>query len=282
MSQVTTTGYRLKKAGFLIGLFLTLFVGGFYLVNMDLRPQNSDSLQEVSLQKQEVDDSIKERLGSAEIGFVDFQRWVKIHKLSGDNIYDADPDGDGLPNYLEFVHFTDPNNSDTDSDGYSDMQEIKNGYDPDAPGDIKPLVEVSITKIAVNVPMVWSTSDDEKEMLKDLEEGISHYPKTASPGQAGNAVISGHSSNYIWAKGDYNHIFEKLNDLEKGDVIMVNVTQKNGRTIIYRYRVSDKFVSLADDERIFAESDEPVLTLSTCWPLRTTFKRMIVRAELVK
>jgi LPXTG-site transpeptidase (sortase) family protein len=42
-----------------------------------------------------------------------------------------DRDGDGIPDYLETSLFgTDPMNPDTDGDGYSDWEEILNGYDP--------------------------------------------------------------------------------------------------------------------------------------------------------
>ncbi|MDD5397063.1 MAG: hypothetical protein PHW24_03315 [Candidatus Moranbacteria bacterium] len=48
-----------------------------------------------------------------------------------------DSDCDGLTNSEEKLYGTDPNNSDTDGDGYSDGVEVKSGYDPlkPAPGD---------------------------------------------------------------------------------------------------------------------------------------------------
>jgi len=41
-----------------------------------------------------------------------------------------DADKDGLPDYMEKIIGTDADNSDTDGDGYDDLEEIKNGYDP--------------------------------------------------------------------------------------------------------------------------------------------------------
>ncbi len=41
-----------------------------------------------------------------------------------------DSDQDRLPDYLEEIIGTDKNNFDTDGDGYSDFDEIKNGYNP--------------------------------------------------------------------------------------------------------------------------------------------------------
>ena len=194
----------------------------------------------------------------------------------------ADPDGDGLPNYLEYIHGTDPNKADTDGDGFTDKQEITNGYDPAAPGDVRPAVEVSIAKISVTAPMVWSKSDNEKDQLTDLASGVAHFPQTASPGQDGNMIISGHSSNYIWAKGSFNYIFKNLNNLMPGDGVDVKTVQQNGKVITYHYKISEKFTAMPDDARIFDNTDSPTLTLPTCWPLGTNLRRLIVKADLIQ
>ncbi|MDO8241195.1 MAG: sortase [Candidatus Moranbacteria bacterium] len=272
-----------KRAALIASLSLAVFMGAFYLVNLDFSFLTGKTTQITgSIQKTQTDDELQKRIGSTEVGSIGFVDWARANNLTGANIYDADADGDGLANYLEYTHGTDPNNVDTDKDGFSDKQEIANGYDPDAPGDSKPMVNIQIEKIGVEAPMVWSLSNDEKNMLSELENGVSHFFKTAAPGQNGNAVISGHSSNYIWAKGNFNHIFKNLNDLEQGDTIIVRSMQKNGKIIVNRYAVGDKFVTVPDDERIFAETQNSSLTLSTCWPLGTNFKRLIVKAELMK
>ena len=176
-----------------------------------------------------------------------------------------------------------PLNSDTDGDGFSDRAEITNGYDPDAPGDAKASVEISVKKINVVAPMVWSQSEDEKAMQEDLKRGIIHFPKTAAPGQSGNMVVSGHSSNYVWAAGNYNYIFKGLDNLAAGDAVDVKTVQKNGRAIVYHYKINSfKKIVSPDDPVIFENTSGPTLTLSTCWPLGTNFRRLIVKADLVK
>lgn len=280
----------LKKVAITGSLFLAIFLVLFFLVNTDwnviMRKLNLSKTQPEKTEKyipiQNMDEQVKKLLGTTEFSFTGYDSWAETNNLTKNAALEADPDGDELPNYLEYIHGTDPLNKDTDGDKFSDKQEITNGYDPNAPGDAKPLVLVGIEKINVKAPMVWSQSTDEKSMLKDLETGLSHYYKTAAPGQNGNAVISGHSSNYFWVKGDYNYIFKNLNNLEKGDNITVTFLQKNGRVITYHYQVSDKFISAPADERIFAETDGQTMTLSTCWPLGTNFKRLIVKAEIVK
>lgn len=272
-----------KKAVIFIGLFLALFVILFYLVNLDINPSQKSSSQISDIPNVKIGEEFKKRLGSTTFSMESYISWAKRFGLesNAENL-DIDSDKDGLLNYLEYVHGTNPLKADTDGDSYSDISEITNGYDPDAPGDIRPLIEIAISKINVSAPMVWSKSENEKDMLADLENGVGRYNKTGAPGQNNNMIISGHSSNYIWAKGNYNHIFKDLNNLEIGDIVVVNTTQRNGRNIIYRYRISDKFVTAPDDERIFTATSTSSLTLSTCWPLGTNFRRLIVKAELEK
>ncbi|MFA6096497.1 MAG: FISUMP domain-containing protein [Candidatus Paceibacterota bacterium] len=56
---------------------------------------------------------------------------VEEEKVEENKIDKAlDTDQDGLPDYLEKIIGTDENKFDTDQDSYSDLVEIKNGYDP--------------------------------------------------------------------------------------------------------------------------------------------------------
>lgn len=62
--------------------------------------------------------------------------FADTQSASSKNIF-QDADQDGLSNDEEVLYKTDPNNSDTDGDGYSDGAEVKGGYDPTkaSPGD---------------------------------------------------------------------------------------------------------------------------------------------------
>src|SRR3989338_10692701 len=50
----------------------------------------------------------------------------------------VDTDGDRVPNYDEInIYHTNPDNPDTDGDGYGDWEELNNGYSPYAAGEAK-------------------------------------------------------------------------------------------------------------------------------------------------
>lgn len=192
----------------------------------------------------------------------------------------SDNDNDGLTNKEEFSFGTNPRNNDTDKDGFIDGEEVKNGYDPDATGDSRPHVEVYIPKINILVPLTFSRSTDEEVIQKDLENGAILYPQTAQPGQKGNAIITAHSSNYAWAPGNYKSIFKDLDTINVGDEIIFRLTQKNGKKHEITYRVQEKFVAMPDDERIFEDTYEKEATFVTCWPLNTSWKRLVLKTRL--
>lgn len=273
-----------KKITSAIFVFLAVFAILFWLVNLEWKSAPQKTFTTEKSFAGELGDEFKKRVGANDVYQLGYNEWAAYHRLVESNKkYDDDPDGDELPNYLEYVHSTDPVNSDTDKDGFTDKQEIINGYDPDAPGDAKPSVEISVKKINAVVPMIWSESESEESLLEDLKNGVIHYPKTASPGQSGNMVISGHSSNYIWAKGNYNYIFKDLNNLAAGDVVDVKTIQQNGRAIVYHYKINSfKKIVAPDDPVIFENTPGSTLTLSTCWPLGTNFRRLIAKADLMK
>jgi sortase (surface protein transpeptidase) len=101
---------------------------------------------------------------------------------------------------------------------------------------------ILIPKIGKNIPLVNvehfdATNSEEwhKIFMRELEKGIIKYPGSADPGTEGNSFIFGHSSNYPWAKGDYNDVFALLNELQLGDEIIVFFKQKK-----YVYVVREK------------------------------------------
>jgi LPXTG-site transpeptidase (sortase) family protein len=137
---------------------------------------------------------------------------------------------------------------------------------------------IIIPKINVNVPVVYDEkSFDEARVQKALERGVVHYGTTAIPGQVGNNVIVGHSSNNWWASGKYKFAFVLLDKLETGDTFVLHYESKR-----YVYKVSKKVVVGPTDLSVLSQStDVPIVTLITCTPPGTSLRRLVVVAEQI-
>lgn len=139
---------------------------------------------------------------------------------------------------------------------------------------------LEIPSLKINVPVIWTK--DTKNFDKDLQTGVVHYPGTALPGQIGTAYISGHSSNYVWARGSYNQVFSTLGNLADNTSFKVTVVQKNGKDAIYHYIVVGRQEYDAKDQAQFRNSAQSVVALSTCWPVGSTAKRLVVFGQLTQ
>lgn len=144
--------------------------------------------------------------------------------------------------------------------------------DPTKPGII------SIPKIGVGVPVIWSK--EFARMEEDLKWGVAHHPATPYPGQLGTASIHGHSSGNL-GDGNFKTIFTKLNFLEAGDEVFVRVYGKAGEVRKYRFLVRTAKVYAKKDPAQFADRGGYHLNLSTSWPVGTAKDRYVVTTELV-
>lgn len=142
---------------------------------------------------------------------------------------------------------------------------------------VGPEPRIIIPKINVNVPVVYDVkSFNEQKVQQALERGVVHYGTTAVPGQSGNNVIVGHSSNNWWASGKYKFAFVLLDKLETGDTFVLHYKSQR-----YVYEVFKKFVTAPDDLSVIQPTKEPVTTLITCTPPGTSWKRLIVQAKQI-
>lgn len=137
-----------------------------------------------------------------------------------------------------------------------------------------------IPKINVDVPVDYTAKPDYDSQMKAMENGVAWFGipgANSKPGQVGNTVISGHSSNDVIDSGDYKFIFARLEHLNKGDTIYANY--KGTR---YTYVVTKKeVVKPTDVQALIYDTDKPVMTLITCTPLGTSLNRLLVTAEQI-
>lgn len=137
-----------------------------------------------------------------------------------------------------------------------------------------------IPKINIDVPVIYDVTPDYDAQMKAMENGVAYFGipgANSKPGQIGNTVLSGHSSNDIIDPGSYKFIFAQLDRLNKSDTIYVNY---NG--VRYTYTVTKKeVVTPTEVSKLIYPTDKPVLTLITCTPLGTSLNRLLVTAEQV-
>ena len=139
---------------------------------------------------------------------------------------------------------------------------------------------LQIPSLKIDAPLIFSKSANDFET--DLLNGVIHYPGTALPGQIGTTYISGHSSNYVWVKSNYNHIFTHLDGLTNDESFQIIVTLNSGKTATLHYVVTNSQQFSPTDQLQFANAGKSVVALSTCWPVGSTAKRLVVFGQLTQ
>ena len=137
-----------------------------------------------------------------------------------------------------------------------------------------------IPKINVDVPVAYDIGTDNSSQMAAMANGLAHFPiagASSHPGEIGNTVLAGHSSNDLFDGGDYKFIFAQLEKLSVGDSVYANYKGKR-----YTYVVTKIQVVKPDDvAALVYPTTKPVLTLLTCTPLGTALNRLLVTAEQV-
>ena len=164
----------------------------------------------------------------------------------------------------QLSHFGDPNDNSwlppTSPEQYKDMgvtEELSNYY-------------ISIPSLDIGNAYV-STTDN------NVNLHLVHFPGTALPPHIGNAAIFGHSTLPQWFDPHNPHaIFATALDTKVGDIIDVTVGSK-----VYKYVVIKMSIIAADDTSYLAQdTDGSYLSLITCTPPGTTWKRLVIKAKL--
>lgn len=138
--------------------------------------------------------------------------------------------------------------------------------------------EIVIPKINVEIPVVYGlNTTTEADVDNALEQGVVHYADTAIPGQNGNLVIVGHSSNNIFNRGKYKFAFVLLSRLDSGDTFYL---QKDGKR--YTYKVYERKIVKPTDVSVLGPRDKTATaTLITCDPPGTSTNRLVVVGEQI-
>lgn len=145
---------------------------------------------------------------------------------------------------------------------------------------VGPESKIYIPKIRVDANVIYDTTPDQVSQLKAMEKGVAWFGITGAnskPGQVGNTVLSGHSSNDWLESGDNKFVFARLEQLQLGDMIYLHYN-----TTRYSYTITKReVVKPTEINKLVYETDRPVLTLITCTPLGTAEKRLLLTAEQI-
>jgi sortase A len=109
-----------------------------------------------------------------------------------------------------------------------------------------PVARLRIPRIRLDEIVVEGVGDDE------LSAGPGHLPGSALPGMSGNAVISAHRDRH----------FSRLDELQLGDTIRTETDQSSKAWVVVSRRIVGR------DKPALFKANEPLLTLTTCWPVR--------------
>ncbi len=129
------------------------------------------------------------------------------------------------------------------------------------PGPGQP-TRIQIPAINVDAQIVSGDSWDQ------LKKGVGHHIGSANPGERGNLVLSAHNDVF-------GEIFRHLDQLKSGDeVIIYSGSQR------YRYLVNEWRLVAPTQVDVMTPTNEPTVTLVSCYPYLIDNQRIVVFAQL--
>jgi sortase A len=136
-----------------------------------------------------------------------------------------------------------------------------------------------IQTYSLSIPKLHIQNAIVSTVNSDLSKNLVDYGGTAIPADKGNAVVFGHSTlPQLYDAKSYKTVFTYLYQLSPGDEIIVNVAG-----VTYKYRVENITVVDPNNTSILQQNfDDSYLTLVTCTPPGTIWKRLAVKARIEK
>src|SRR5581483_6495740 len=130
--------------------------------------------------------------------------------------------------------------------------------------------KLSIPKLNI-IDATVSTTDN------DLSSHLVNFQGTSVPPEKGNSVIFGHSTlPQLFDPKNYKTIFANAYKLQVGDEVFVNLPN-----ISYKYRIMNITIVEPDDTSVLEQNyNDSYLTLITCTPPGTIWKRLVIKAKL--
>lgn len=140
-------------------------------------------------------------------------------------------------------------------------------------------VGATVTNYTLTIPELDITNADVSTVDTDIGSHLIHFPGTVMPPGKGNAVIFGHSTlPQLYDRKNYKTIFANIHNLKVGNKFLLTINNT-----IYTYSiVSLSIVDATDTSYLTQYPDDSYLTIVTCTPPGTTWKRLVIKSRLEK
>ncbi len=134
-----------------------------------------------------------------------------------------------------------------------------------------------VSSYSLSIPVLHIDHAVVSTIDNDLSNHLVNYAGTAIPADKGNAVIFGHSTlPQLFDPHNYKTIFANAYLLKTGDMLSAQIGN-----ISYSYTIYSISITDPQDTAFFSQNNnDSQLTLVTCTPPGTTWKRLIIKARL--
>ncbi len=131
--------------------------------------------------------------------------------------------------------------------------------------------------INIDLPISNPQTRDIGALDEKLKDSVVRYPDSATLGvQGGNVLVFGHSSGLPVVRNQFFKAFNKIKDLEDGQII-----KAVSGSDTYSYSVSRVYQASATDDRIALNVAGHRITLLTCDSFGSKSDRWVVEAEFI-
>lgn len=134
-----------------------------------------------------------------------------------------------------------------------------------------------IPKIGLNTKVFPNINSGDSDIyLPILKKGVAHALHSSLPNQPGPVFIFAHSTDNFFNLARYNAVFFLLSKLDPGDSVYIFYNNQQ-----YHYQVTHQQVVSPDDiPDLVSSIKDNTLILQTCYPPGTTFKRLLLFANI--
>jgi sortase A len=123
-------------------------------------------------------------------------------------------------------------------------------------------IRIQIPALEVDAPVVQGDG------WEQLKKGVGQNIGSANPGQSGNVVLSAHNDVY-------GELFRFLDKLQPGDQVILYTQQRQ-----YTYVVDRTTIVEPTAVEVMAPTENPTVTLISCYPYLINKQRIVVFARL--